>query len=105
MGLLDRLHGLRTSKGASDEKTGATLPTSNASSLHSHSLHGEKEVEAARDGSHQPHDDADEPGLQETTSNALSRIDTGDYPSALPLALILVGLCMAVFLVALDLTM
>jgi hypothetical protein len=49
------------------------------------------------------HDKEEDGGaLAQTTS--ITNIDTSDYPTKLPLAMIVLALCLAVFLMALDMT-
>ena len=48
--------------------------------------------------------DKEEDGGALAASVSLTNIDTSDYPTKLPLAMIVVALCLAVFLMALDMT-
>lgn len=61
----------------------------------------EPEVGSAVDSS--IHDKEEDGGVLEQTTS-LANIDTADYPTKLPLAMIVVALCLAVFLMALDMT-
>ena len=69
-----------------DKEMQPDAPTGNASDG---SLH-DKEVEVEEDGGPLALD--------------LSRIDTADYPNKFPLAMIVVALCLAVFMMSLDMT-
>ena len=111
MAFFDKIRGRRTSGEETKEAPVSAPVKSDESSLNSHPLQEEPEKEAELGGDApekqsdpEKQEGQDESALEETPSNALSRIDTSDYPTALPLALIVVALCMSIFLVALDVT-
>ena len=68
---------------------------------HEFKVVGEKDVVDETDTAR---NSTDEEAGPEPLEKQLSKIDTSDYPTALPLVMIVVALCLSVFLVSLDMT-